>query len=439
MAMTTWNRLKFIVPLAAYLLATFMLATYFTGEAAWRVQILVLAGLSLVSNIFVLHYHYTHPPHPKFLMLPRRRLALMVHLISGSVELYGAILAYLSESPVLGVAVALTALLAHIPTSIYQIPIVFGSKAVMTPGYVFVMALHGYCALHLLANPASRYWLVNTFLALNTYVWCRVFYVILERLDVFPGSLYTVSILFSGFLTFPAIMGPLAPFVLMGFVFLYIAEVKWLRHPSKEEYRSFVREYAKRTLIDPNAKALWMTDRLREAGVDDPVGRDQADEALARKVFDRLDRDKSGALSEQEMRNILLDFKLPKDYVQAFVRQYGRNGAFDFPTFYRHLWQLQPIHHRFCKPLDPGRKYAEQEQADFVFDQIDIDRSGSLEAFEIKMLLIEWGLPEQEVLEYVRLFDVNRDGRISREEFRRHFRPIWRYCFHEIQRGGMRV
>ena len=74
-----------------------------------------------------------------------------------------------------------------------------------------------------------------------------------------------------------------------------------------------------------------------------------------------------------------------------------------------------------------------------MFDQIDIDRSGYLEAFEIKMLLIEWGLPEREVLEYMRRFDTNRDGRFSREEFRQYFRPIWRYCFQEIRTGCMRV
>lgn len=425
----------FVMSLAAYLVAAFTWTIIPLPDFVPAAQALFIALLSTLFNLFVVFYHYTRPAHPKFLMLPRRRFSLLLHLVAGSVELVVALLAYFTASPSLGLITALAALLVHTPAAIYQTPIVFGSKAVMTPGYIFVIALHAYCALNLALDPGSTFWLLNTYLALNTYVWCRVFFVVLRSLDLFRESLYTTSITLSAFITFPPIMGPIASVLFLGFVLLYTLLARWLFRPSAEQYRNLVREYGRSTIIDPEAKALWMANRLCEAGVKDPGSVNQCDEAYVRKIFDRLDTDRDGVLSSEEIKSILADWEMPVDSVRAFLRQYCADGRIDFNTCYKKLWRIESIQNRLTKPLQPGKTYSEREQADFVFDQIDIDRSGYLEAFEIRMLLIEWGLPEKEVAGYVRLFDINHDNRFSRDEFCQHFRAIWRHCFHQIQTG----
>ncbi|MBM4264092.1 MAG: hypothetical protein FJ145_22055 [Deltaproteobacteria bacterium] len=425
----------FVACLTAYLIAAFVWTTVPVPDYSPSTQVLLVALLSTFFNFFVVFYHYTRPAHPKFLMLPRRRLSLVLHLIGGSVELVAAIAAYATGSHVLGLIAALAALLLHTPTAIYQTPIVFGSKAVMTPSYIFVTALHAYCAFHLLQSPSSTYWLMNTYLALNTYVWCRVFFVALRHLGLFRDSLYTAAITLAPFVTYPAIMGPIGPLLHIGFVLLFTVLARWLFRPSSEQYRNLAREYGRATVIDPGAKSLWMSKRLYAAGVADPTRVDPCEETYVRKIFDQLDTDHDGVLSGEEIKSILADWDMPIDSVQAFLRQYCDNGRIDFNTCYKKLWRIESIQDRLTQPLQPGKKYSEREQADFVFDQVDIDRSGYLEAFEIRMLLIEWGLPEKEVTGYVRLFDINHDNRFSRDEFYQHFRAIWRHCFHQIQTG----
>lgn len=425
----------FVASLAAYLLVAFSWTIVPTPDYTPSAQALLVAALSTLFNVFVVFYHYTRPAHPKFLMLPRRRASLALHLVSGSVELVASIAAYFSGSAMLGSIAALAALLVHTPTAIYQTPIVFGSKAVMTPGYIFVIALHAYCALQLALDPASNFWLLNTYLALNTYVWCRVFFVVLRSLDLFRESLYTTSITLSAFITFPPIMGPIASVLFLGFVLLYTLLARRLFRPTAEQYRNLVREYGRSTVIDPDAKALWMTNRLGDAGVKEAASVDPCEEAYVRKIFDQLDTDHDGILSHEEIKSILADWEMPLDSVQAFLRQYCADGRIDFNTCYKKLWRIESIQERLTKPLQPGKSYSEREQADFVFDQIDIDRSGYLEAFEIRMLLIEWGLPEKEVTGYARLFDINQDNRFSRDEFYQHFRAIWCHCFHQIRTG----
>ncbi len=63
------------------------------------------------------------------------------------------------------------------------------------------------------------------------------------------------------------------------------------------------------------------------------------------------------------------------------------------------------------------------------------DGTGALDRFELRVLLVEWGPPEDEVKRYISLFDADRDEQLSLEEFRRHFAPIWRDCFHLLETG----
>ncbi len=72
------------------------------------------------------------------------------------------------------------------------------------------------------------------------------------------------------------------------------------------------------------------------------------------------------------------------------------------------------------------------QQARFIFDYLDLDQNGYLDLFELEMLLLEWGLPESEIRDYLQMFDDDHDNRISPQEFRTHFRPVWQFGYDQV-------
>ena len=68
------------------------------------------------------------------------------------------------------------------------------------------------------------------------------------------------------------------------------------------------------------------------------------------------------------------------------------------------------------------RRGASVEEFKSAFDRLDVDNSGYIEAREIDGLLADvydGAAPAFEVKTFLRFFDVNRDGKISWEEFER--------------------
>ena len=53
-----------------------------------------LCGFAVLSNIGIIYYHATTPPHPKFLMTNIRKIWVRIHAISGSIELILGIIAW---------------------------------------------------------------------------------------------------------------------------------------------------------------------------------------------------------------------------------------------------------------------------------------------------------------------------------------------------------
>ena len=419
---------------ALWMAAVFVFTLHLSPAREHGPQTLLLCGASVFANFFVLRYHYTHPPHPKFVMLPARRRCLRVHIVSGSVELLAGLAAYALGSPALALVMAAAALLGHVPSSAFQVPIVFGIKAVMSSAYAFVIALHAYCAFHLLLEPSSTDWLINTFLVLNIYVWVRACYYALTRLQLFADSRYTVATLVAGLLILPAVLGPMGNLCVLSFVLLYALLGRSLGAPDAAGRRDFVRERSRDGFVDPTSKSLWARRQLERAGVAPPIGL-EASRRHAAAVFSRLDSDGDGLLDEDELADLLSELGASQGYLRSFLLRYGASGRFFVEAFFRHVWREQSVQARLRARPDPRRRYSDREQAQLVFDQLDVDGTGALDRFELRVLLVEWGLPEEEVERYISLFDADRDDLLSFDEFRLSFAPIWRYCFHLLRSG----
>lgn len=68
-------------------------------------------------------------------------------------------------------------------------------------------------------------------------------------------------------------------------------------------------------------------------------------------------------------------------------------------------------------------KHMNQQQiAQIVFEQLDVDKSGNVDAGEVTDLLVMWGLPVDDVNEVIESVDIDCDRQISFEEFLKNAR-----------------
>jgi Ca2+-binding EF-hand superfamily protein len=420
------------LPLSIYVLACFYFSTTFTDKETEHYQKLILCGASILSNFYVLYYHYTNPPHPKFLMLPKRKLSIRTHVISGSIEVLFGVIAFFSSNPEIPATImALSAIIGHITSSFYQTPIVFGSKSAMIPGYLFFVSLHLYTAVNLLLEPSSNFWLINTFLVLSTYVWCRVFYFIFIVFGIFKDNLYSASILAAGVLILPSVLGVAGNLYFILFVLGYNGLYKLIMNPTAADWISWTKESQRQTLIDEDAKELWLSNNLS-------INADQLDdEALAAAVFAQLDTNKAGTLDKLELKILWHEWQVPDSFINTFLDRHTNLDEFTFTNFYQQIWQIKGVKERLKREslklecLSKGKNISNEEKCQIIFDQIDIDGTGYIDEFELKTLLLEWGLPSNEVEEYMKKYDENQDLKISFEEFFK-MRPVWSFAYSDI-------
>ena len=429
--MKNWKMTLIVGALLVFGFVSFQMTVTNTGESARQTGKYTLAIVSLLANIAIIYSHYKHPPHPKFLLLRKRKLSIRAHLISGSVEIVAGGVALFVPDPTIPAYVMAAAAFVHIATSAFQTPIVFGAKAVMIPSYIGATALHLYCAAFLIFNPASPEWVLNTFLTLNIYVWVRVFYYIFEQLGLFQDSLYSVSVLSAGLFIVPAVLGPAGNLVTVGYVLIYVFLYKALFSSGELAYQ--MQENDRITLIDNEARAIWEMETVGEKVT--PTIENQLSESFARRVFDSLDKNDSDTLCAEEVQQILLAWKAPPQFVTALTNRIaGKDKVLSFDEFYHSLWSVGRVRNRLilAGKARHATKVTNEEQAKTVFDYLDLNQSGFLDTFELEMLLLEWGLPLNEVQEYLKQFDENKDGRISPQEFQTHFRPVWKFGYHRV-------
>ncbi|MBW4675895.1 MAG: EF-hand domain-containing protein [Desmonostoc geniculatum HA4340-LM1] len=421
-----------ILPLSIYVLACFYFSTTFTGQETEYYQKLILCGASILCNFYVLYYHYTNPPHPKFLMLPKRKLSIRTHVISGSIEVLFGVIAFFSSNPEIPATImALSAIIGHVTSSFYQTPIVFGSKSVMIPAYLFCVSLHLYAAVNLLLEPSSDFWLINTFLVLSIYVWCRVFYFIFTVFGIFKDNLYSASILAAGVLIFPSVLGVAGNLYFILCVLGYNALYKLIVNPTAADWISWTKESQRQTLIDEDAKELWVSNNLS-------INAEQLDDrAVAAAVFAQLDTNKTGTLDKEELKILWNEWQVPDSFINTFLARHTDLNEFHFTNFYEQIWQIKGVKERLKKEslklecLSKGKNISNEEKCKIIFDQIDIDGTGYIDEFELKTLLLEWGLPSNEVEEYMKKYDENQDLKISFEEFFK-MRPVWSFAYSDI-------
>ncbi|MCB9739775.1 MAG: cyclic nucleotide-binding domain-containing protein [Deltaproteobacteria bacterium] len=383
-----------------------------------------LWGLTIVSaiaNLFVIYYHYSTPPHPKFVMLPKRRFWILVHIISGLLEyVFGLLVLVLPEQRWPGIAMAVTALFFHVPSSFAQNAIVAGSRIVMIPSYIACSAGHAFSAAMLLAYPTSTLWAVNTFLVFNTYAWVRIYGAAFMALELFAENRYTMMVLAAGLTTMPPVFGVLFPVQLGVFLAIYAVTYRKLYSDDAASYRSIARERDRWALISREAADLW-DDRKSSSG--------QLDKARA--VFDHFDHDGDGRWDAEAVKQVLSSWSLPQSTTAALVPA-ASAGGIDFDAFVHDIWSLGTVRNRATLAVEVSALKSLRDKAQLAFDVLDLDGDGQLSAHELELLLLEWNLPLEETASYIRVADSDGDGRLDFEDFFRRMQPVWEFLFYNV-------
>lgn len=394
-------------------------------EAPVPGDVWLLVIVSALANAVVLTYHLVVPAHPKFLLRPWRRWVLRVHILSGSVELLAGLVACFAPHPAASVVMALAALCFHVPSAFLQLPIVFGSRAIMEPAYLVCIVSHAFCAGMLLTHPSSHLWAVNTFLVFNIYVWCRLYFYAFDLLQLFRPMKYSVAILAAGITIVPAAFGVGGLLAFIGFVAVYIVLHRLVVSRSPAAYAAFVREKARDAAMSEDLLAGWQAGIAAQA--------DASAEGAA--WFRRLDRRRAGELDRDDLRRALAPWGLSPVAIDGYAEGLLREGPVDQVRFLAHVWSVGAVRQEACHALAVERATTDRDQAELVFRLLDVDRDGALGRAELDVLLGEWGLPSSETAHYLARAG-GADGRITLPSFIAHLEPVWRFIFHEILRAS---
>jgi hypothetical protein len=383
----------------------------------------VLCIISSFFNMFVLFYHFTRAPHPKYVMLPQRRFAIYTHILSGGVEFTSCWTAFCTGNESVDKLAALAAILGHVPSAYYQTSIAFGAKALTVSGYLFTISLHLFCALHLFMEPSSTYWLLNMFLVHNIYVWCRIFYFFFSSVGVFKDSIYTNSILTSCLILFPAVLGVSANLLFLGYVatsiILYFAIVQ----PNEADRVRFISERSREILVSKDIHSNWLKEKTRLLN----IAKDThlTEHQKARQVFDLLDADKNGYIDGEEINSLLKDWQTAESFMKRFSRG-SKKGEVSYENFFKNIWRLSE---NSISHVKEGETKVGMARARFIFDCLDQDGNGYIDTIELQKLLFQWGLPDSEVDAYLATDD---DKRYSFDEFYQNLKPIWDFAYENM-------
>ena len=119
--------------------------SWMNSSMQFKSQFIFIGIISILLNIYIIYYHWTRPPHPKYIMLPKRRLSMACHVIGGTSEvIVGAVAWYclytgnslLIDGASWAAIMVACVFILHGPSSLFQTPGVFGAKGVMVPAYI---------------------------------------------------------------------------------------------------------------------------------------------------------------------------------------------------------------------------------------------------------------------------------------------------------------
>ena len=395
-------------------------------------QILLLVLCSLIWDVFVIYYHLSTAPHPKFRMRFMRRLSIYTHICAGVAEIVISVVAFIlycdmateadaslplpaetctekeQQRSLLLVYAHVFCAVAHMVTAAYQTPQVFGMQLVMVPAYSAVVIWKAICTIRLALNPNSLWLLLQLFFVHHIYVWCRAMHVIFEQLGIFSEHRYSVSIMFAGLICGPICLGPAANIA----VITVVAMVGLLKLPYKP------REEQQEWLVEKRSNML-LNERYRTALQELAGGHTEGLYNLAQSA------------DATQHTGATMTMYAPLNTGMTVASLHVALGSKVEPG--QAVATLSPTavddNETRSASLTQERSSSQstQQRARMIFDALDDDGDGFLQQEEVVALLLSWGIPYHEALECFRTYDVLKAKEVTFAQFYTDWEPVWRF------------
>lgn len=409
------------------------------------ISAVALAAAALAADYFVLHFHFTTPPHPKFLLRNHRKLWIIIHVFSGGMEILALLTAFVAVDPTPWAKGAAVWGWLHATSSMIMVPIVFGQKTFMVPLYTAFILMHFYWASCLFFYPTSWVNLLSTFTVLHTYTWVRVQIFLFKLLNAFVGYEYSVAVVTSGYLGIPSAMGEVSKLLLVFAPVLFhygiepilaIAGLRSWDDGCQEARRERFAANANRELV-----AARMVDSAKAATSRGGGQTHRDHDALFFFLQHVKDTERWRVI---ELRRMCHDLDSQPIAAAACLGCAANElclDARDSGDICKHVkpgWRA--LARQWSKAAEGhGRQLTREEQARIFFNAFDSDGCGVVETRELESLFKLWGMQASEARQAVAQHGGSCEGGISFSEFERSFAPLWEYGYSVIEAGHTRT
>jgi hypothetical protein len=386
-----WAKAQWTVPL------------FESGHVIYALQRLLFAVFSVIANCFILFYHWTNPPHPKFTVLKRSRYIIRAHLLSGTINVALPVVAFCTTNKdlvtsIIWITVAFD--VVHLLTVIAQTPNVNGQRNLIVPAYQFIAAIKfvSMCGLVWAARKQSLYsierldWLWTVWANHQTYAWVRVWIVFLEVCQACKESRYTVAVIVAGTIGAGQAYGFMPILGLLLWVLAYHSVLERNTYKLMALYRE---GKTTRTEVENKAMQCELQAMLQ----------------FFHEAHHSLYNDNRYKARTSIAQQVLVD----GGYIKTVVDDATADASIEFAP-------LNTIPH--------------EVQALCIFKTIDVDGSGELDLTELAQVFICNGVSIEQTTAMCKLaftkYDTNDDGVIDLDEFTAAFQAYYLYQFNDL-------
>jgi hypothetical protein len=185
----------------------------------FNTQQLLFMIVSILANSYILFYHYTNAPHPKFTISWLRRVCIKTHIIAGSIGVIIPLYVFFSTNQTAGLICMWTFVawdMIFAISAYIQSPSVYGVRSITVPLYYVCVGCKVFlnCCLiqSLVTNPVGGYksqveWLWMCWVIHQTYAWVRIWYMTFFWADAVLDHQYTASVFLAGSMCVGASLG----------------------------------------------------------------------------------------------------------------------------------------------------------------------------------------------------------------------------------------
>ena len=210
------------------------------------------------------------------------------------------------------------------------------------------------------------------------------------------------------------------------FVALYIV-LYWLIWVSKRsELLEYLTEHRRETYI--SGKLRRRLDRVKASASIPNRDEHLSDRDASNAVFEKLDTDKDGRVTDEELKTFLLEERVPRWLVDGLVGLLTQT-QFTPEEFHERIWSFGVA--RRIGSGEMQQATTPRERAKAVFDQLDVNRNGIINSFEFGLLLMEWDLPPRDVERCIQKY-AGDAGEISFGQFSEKLKPVWKFAYQDV-------